>query len=57
MKSQSAFAIASLLASLTVLLAAEPPVQRSKADIVLADFEAETYGDWKVTGTAFGRGL
>ena len=25
-------------------------------DIPIADFEAETYGDWKVTGTAFGNG-
>lgn len=25
-------------------------------DIVIADFEGETYGDWKTTGTAFGDG-
>ncbi len=25
-------------------------------DIVIADFEGETYGDWMVTGTAFGQG-
>ena len=27
-----------------------------KADIVVADFEGTNYGDWKVTGTAFGNG-
>jgi fructan beta-fructosidase len=27
-----------------------------RADIVLADFEGDTYGDWKTTGTAFGNG-
>lgn len=25
-------------------------------DLVIADFEGETYGDWKVTGDAFGQG-
>jgi sucrose-6-phosphate hydrolase SacC (GH32 family) len=25
-------------------------------DILFADFEADTYGDWKTTGTAFGKG-
>ncbi|HON08007.1 MAG TPA: hypothetical protein PLW02_07910, partial [Verrucomicrobiota bacterium] len=25
-------------------------------DILFADFESDTYGDWKVTGTAFGKG-
>ncbi len=27
-----------------------------RPDIVIADFEGETYGDWKTTGTAFGTG-
>ena len=27
-----------------------------RKDIVFADFEGETYGDWKTTGTAFGNG-
>ena len=27
-----------------------------RPDIVFADFEGETYGDWKTTGTAFGKG-
>jgi hypothetical protein len=25
-------------------------------DILIADFEGETYGDWKTTGEAFGPG-
>jgi fructan beta-fructosidase len=32
--------------------AAEGP----RADVVVADFEGEDYGAWKVTGTAFGKG-
>jgi len=32
-------------------LAAEP-----RPDLVVADFEGDTYGDWKTTGTAFGPG-
>ncbi len=27
-----------------------------KRDILIADFEGDTYGKWKVTGTAFGKG-
>src|SRR5437870_104577 len=27
-----------------------------QADVVFADFEAKTYGDWSATGTAFGDG-
>ena len=34
------------------LLAAAEPAK----DIVIADFEGETYGDWKTTGEAFGTG-
>ena len=29
---------------------------RAAEDIVIADFEGDTYGDWKTTGTAFGSG-
>src|SRR6266550_2656073 len=29
---------------------------RAADDIVIADFEGTTYGDWKVEGTAFGSG-
>ncbi len=57
MKNRSAFAIALLLASLAVLHAAEDAPLPATADIVLADFEADTYGEWKVSGTAFRRGL
>ena len=28
----------------------------ARPDILLADFEGETYGAWKVTGEAFGAG-
>jgi fructan beta-fructosidase len=31
-----------------------PPPER--ADILIADFEGETWGEWKATGTAFGTG-
>jgi fructan beta-fructosidase len=27
-----------------------------RADVLIADFEGETYGDWKTTGEAFGKG-
>src|ERR1700756_3078999 len=29
---------------------------RAQADILIADFEGKDYGDWKVTGEAFGLG-
>lgn len=29
---------------------------RAAEDILIADFEGDTYGDWKTTGTAFGSG-
>src|SRR5271163_4566861 len=38
-----------LTCGLAVVKAAEP-------DIVIANFEGETYGDWKTTGEAFGPG-
>jgi sucrose-6-phosphate hydrolase SacC (GH32 family) len=31
-------------------------LRASDKDIVFADFEGDTYGDWKTTGTAFGKG-
>jgi len=43
----------------TVLVAGLDAAQGGGAerpDIVLADFEGTTYGDWKATGTAFGSG-
>ena len=44
----SAPVFAVLLAPLATLHAAEP--------IIVSDFESETFGDWKVEGTAFGSG-
>jgi hypothetical protein len=37
-------------------LEAPAPAVAPRPDIVFADFEADTYGDWTVTGTAFGTG-
>ena len=31
-------------------------LEASAADVVFADFEGETYGNWTATGTAFGDG-
>ncbi len=47
-----------LLAGLLALAAvADMPAQGGKRpDLVIADFESETYGDWKVEGDAFGQG-
>src|SRR5580693_8885357 len=50
----------SILSILTAAAAfgAAGPIRAHAAgpDIVLADFEGEGYGDWKVTGEAFGPG-
>jgi len=43
------FAAGSLLTSIVVFAADRP-------DLMVADFEMETYGDWKATGGAFGPG-
>ncbi len=45
-------AFASLAMLFLLLIAAKD----GKRDIVFADFEGETYGEWKTTGTAFGKG-
>ncbi|MGO8674503.1 MAG: GH116 family glycosyl-hydrolase [Limisphaerales bacterium] len=37
-------------------LDAPAPSHAPRPDIVFADFEADTYGEWTVTGTAFGAG-
>ncbi len=34
----------------------DTPSSGQRADILVADFEAQTYGDWKVEGEAFGPG-
>jgi len=44
----AAFVLSAVLGLATAGIAAE--------DIVIADFEADNYGDWEVTGTAFGPG-
>ena len=36
--------------------AAEPVLDSSRPDIVIQDFEGTNFGDWKVTGDAFGTG-
>jgi hypothetical protein len=36
------------------VLACRSAAVRAADDIIFADFEGETYGDWKVEGTAFG---
>ena len=43
-------------ASLLVVLAAGVLAAEDRADLVVADFEGENYGDWKATGEAFGPG-
>ena len=42
--------------SLAALLCASPLLAADRPDVVVADFEGDTYGDWKATGTAFGNG-
>jgi beta-fructofuranosidase len=47
---------AAVLASSTVLgQASKVPAAQTSDDILIADFEGDTYGDWKATGDAFGR--
>src|SRR5687767_1138404 len=41
--------------SFTLLLTV-PARCQTKPDLLIADFEGETYGDWKTTGDAFGPG-
>src|SRR5438105_1613120 len=50
MQTPRTWAAVLLLCLSTAASAADRP------DILLADFEGETYGDWKTTGTAFGNG-
>ena len=38
------------------LAVAIPSLAGAAEDIVIADFEGKDYGDWKVTGEAFGPG-
>ncbi|QJW95254.1 glycoside hydrolase family 32 protein [Frigoriglobus tundricola] len=44
-------------AALLFLLVSSPLAAADRADLPVADFEGDTYGDgWKTTGTAFGKG-
>jgi fructan beta-fructosidase len=43
-------------AALAVLFATSPAFAADAKDLLIADFELETYGDWKTTGEAFGPG-
>jgi fructan beta-fructosidase len=43
-------------ACLLLLLLVVPTAAAERPDILVADFEGPTYGDWKTTGTAFGTG-
>jgi fructan beta-fructosidase len=45
-----------LILWLTLTLAGLVPSMQAADDILIADFEAPGYGDWKATGTAFGSG-
>jgi len=45
-----------LPALLAALTAASPVAAADRPDVVFADFEGDTYGDWAATGTAFGAG-
>jgi fructan beta-fructosidase len=45
-----------LNAVLVSLLTLAPLASRAAEDILMADFEGASYGDWKVTGEAFGPG-
>ena len=44
------------LAAFGVLLACAALSARDQSDVLVADFESATYGDWKTTGEAFGPG-
>lgn len=41
---------------LVTLIAVAPVIGWAAEDVVIADFEGETYGDWKASGEAFGPG-
>ncbi|BCM94318.1 levanase [Abditibacteriota bacterium] len=45
-----------LFAAFGLFIVASPSACFARDDIVVADFEGPTYGDWVVTGTAFGNG-
>ncbi|MFZ5830699.1 MAG: glycoside hydrolase family 32 protein [Planctomycetota bacterium] len=49
------FTLCALL-TLVALAIGSPAGMAEEPDILIADFEGESYGDWKVQGTAFGEG-
>ena len=51
----TAFIVTGWLAA-TIAGAASEALGQTRDDIVIADFEGETYGAWRATGTAFGPG-
>jgi hypothetical protein len=55
MKPNPTSSFARLVAGL-LLVTATAVNADDRPDLVIADFESETYGDWKVEGTAFGPG-
>ncbi|MEP6671917.1 MAG: glycoside hydrolase family 32 protein [Chthoniobacter sp.] len=48
---KTSFALFSIFLAL-----ASPQLQAAQPDILIADFEGDTYGDWKAIGSAFGDG-
>ena len=44
------------VATIAILLVFHTPLWAAEDDILVADFENDTYGDWKVEGEAFGPG-
>jgi fructan beta-fructosidase len=54
-RARKAIVIATWL-GVTLVGAAALARAQTREDIVIADFEGDTYGEWKATGTAFGSG-
>jgi fructan beta-fructosidase len=53
---KAAIYLLAVVAGSTALAVDPKPKDKPRPDIVFADFEGDDYGDWKVTGTAFGTG-
>ncbi|MFM8723708.1 MAG: hypothetical protein ACKON9_01130, partial [Planctomycetaceae bacterium] len=49
-------AVVAVVAVLLLVCVSGAGVVAAAEDLVLADFEGETYGEWQVTGAAFGSG-
>jgi len=48
--------LAGFITATTLMLGASRVAAETRSNLVIADFEGETYGDWKTTGEAFGNG-